>query len=78
MRICSGLIFVGILSLASLASLGGCADLGVRAWERDIYARPDMAVSEQPLTEAIEDHTWFSKEAASGGRSFGGGGCGCN
>lgn len=64
----------GLLGLA----LAGCGQLGVKPWERDIHARPDMAVSEQPLTDAIEDHTYFSKEAASGGRSFGGGGCGCN
>lgn len=62
----------------ALLALGACANLGVSPWERDIHARPDMAVSEQPLTDALEDHTFFSKEAASGGRSFGGGGCGCN
>jgi hypothetical protein len=27
---------------------------------------------------AFDDHTYFSKEASSGGRGFGGGGCGCN
>ena len=45
---------LGLAGVLSLAGLGGCADLGVKAWERDIHARPDMAVSEQPLTEAIE------------------------
>jgi hypothetical protein len=30
------------------------------------------------LDDAIDDHMYFSKEASSGGRSFGGGGCGCN
>lgn len=67
-----------VLASLALLSLGACANLGVPAWERDIHARPDMAVAEQPLTESLEDHTFFSKEAASGGRSFGGGGCGCN
>ncbi len=54
-----------------------CSSLGVKPWERSDLARPDMAASEQALTESLEDHTDFSKEAASGGRSFGGGGGGC-
>ncbi len=69
------------ISIASLIMLGGCASLdslGVKPWERGDLARPDMLVAEQPLTDGLEDHTYFSKEAASGGRSFGGGGCGCN
>jgi Domain of unknown function (DUF4266) len=56
----------------------GCGSLGVKPRERDIHARADMSPSEQPLSDAIDDHVWFSKEAASGGRTFGGGGCGCN
>lgn len=59
-------------------ALAGCSGLGVKPWERQDLARPDMLVAEQPLTDGLEDHTYFSKEAASGGRSFGGGGCGCN
>lgn len=59
-------------------SVGACSQLGVKPWERGELARPEMAVAEQPLTDGLEDHTYFSKEAASGGRSFGGGGCGCN
>jgi len=30
------------------------------------------------LDDSLGDHIYFSKEASSGGRSFGGGGCGCN
>ncbi len=68
-----------IMMIAALLSLmAGCSNLGVKPWERGDLARPDMAVSEQALTDGLEDHTYFSKEAASGGRSFGGGGCGCN
>ena len=68
-----------ITIIAALLSLvAGCSNLGVKPWERGDLARPDMAVSEQALTDGLEDHTYFSKEATSGGRSFGGGGCGCN
>ncbi|HEY5101949.1 MAG TPA: DUF4266 domain-containing protein [Steroidobacteraceae bacterium] len=56
----------------------GCSTLGVKPWQREILARPAMALNAEPIDAAIDDHIYFSKEAASGGRSFGGGGCGCN
>lgn len=56
----------------------GCASLGVKPWERDVMARPEMQLGSDPLDSAIDDHLYFSKEASSGGRSFAGGGCGCN
>ena len=56
----------------------GCTALGVKPWQREILARPQMALNANPIDAAIDDHIYFSKEAASGGRSFGGGGCGCN
>jgi hypothetical protein len=59
-------------------SLSGCASLGVQPWERDVLARPEMSLDANPLDAAIDDHIYFSKEASSGGRGFGGGGCGCN
>lgn len=72
----------GIPRLAILMGLmlagGGCSALGVKPWQRDILARPAMALNAEPIDAAIDDHIYFSKEAASGGRSFGGGGCGCN
>lgn len=61
-----------------LLALAGCSSLGVKPWQREILARPQMALNASPMDAAIDDHIYFSKEAASGGRSFGGGGCGCN
>lgn len=58
--------------------LGGCSSLGVEPWERDILAKKEMALTSSPVDAALDDHIYFSKEATSGGRSFGGGGCGCN
>ncbi len=58
--------------------LGACSSLGVKPWQRDVLSRPDMRPDGSALDEAIDDHMYFSKEASSGGRSFGGGGCGCN
>jgi hypothetical protein len=56
----------------------GCSTIGVKPWQREILAKPEMALNAYPIDAAIDDHIYFSKEATSGGRSFGGGGCGCN
>jgi hypothetical protein len=61
-----------------LISVGACADLGVKPWERDLLAKPEMQLISSPVEAGLEDHIYFSKEASSGGRGFGGGGCGCN
>jgi Domain of unknown function (DUF4266) len=56
--------------------ISGCTT--VRPWERDVMARRSMALDEQPMIASFDDHMYFSKEASSGGKSFDGGGCGCN
>ena len=58
--------------------LGGCNSVGVKPWQRNVLSREDMRPGGNGLDDAIDDHLYFSKEASSGGRSFGGGGCGCN
>lgn len=58
--------------------MSGCSALGVKPWERDLLAKKAMLPDAYPLEAAVDDHTYFSKEAATGGRGFGGGGCGCN
>jgi hypothetical protein len=66
------------LYLMAAAVVTGCSSLGVEPWQRDLLARRDMQPGGSRLDDAIDDHLYFSKEASSGGRSFGGGGCGCN
>ena len=61
-----------------IAQLGGCASLGVQPWERDLLAKDEMALDAEGVDIGLDDHIYFSKEATSGGRSFAGGGCGCN
>ncbi len=66
-------------TLAALFTLtSACSNMGVDPWDRDLLAKPEMAINASPLDQAIDDHIYFSKEASSGGRSFAGGGCGCN
>ena len=67
-----------LIALAALSTASGCSTLGVQPWERDVLARPEMSLDADPIDAAIDDHIYFSKEASSGGRGFGGGGCGCN
>ena len=56
----------------------GCTSMGVQPWERDVLAKEEMQLTTDALEAATDDHIYFSKEASSGGRGFGGGGCGCN
>lgn len=56
----------------------GCSSMGVQPWERGVLARPEMSLGADAVSRGFDDHIYFSKEASSGGRGFGGGGCGCN
>jgi hypothetical protein len=64
--------------LIACVALQGCASVEVEPWQREVLARPEMSLDAYPLDAAIDEHVYFSKEASSGGRGFGGGGCGCN
>ena len=66
------------LVLIPLLFASGCSSLGVEPWERDLLAKKEMALTSSAVDAALDDHIYFSKEASSGGRYFGGGGCGCN
>lgn len=50
----------------------------VEAWERGVLARDDMQIDADPVRTFSDEHIYFSKEASTGGRGVGGGGCGCN
>jgi len=68
-----------VAALTALSgTLSGCAHIGAQPWQRDVLARKSMQLAREPAIMAFDEHTYFSKEAASGGRSFDGGGCGCN
>lgn len=67
-----------ILVVAVLIACSGCSSMGVEPWERDVLAKDEMQLTTDAVEAATDDHIYFSKEASSGGRGFGGGGCGCN
>jgi len=66
--------FIG-LALSSFA-LVGCQN--VKPWQRATLADPVMRADRDPLGVAMDEHIFFSREAASGGRGVDAGGCGCN
>ena len=64
-----------LLFVTALAVLAGCAN--VSPAQRGTLARPEMQFDFDAANAKINDQTYASKEAASGGRVTGGGGCGC-
>ena len=68
----------GLLSVLGLMAMlsSGCAE--VKPWQRNILARQEMQLTPDKVESYVDDHIYFSKEAATGGKGVGGGGCGCN
>jgi len=66
------------LALLAASLAAGCAAPHVKPWDRDLLAQPEMRFAPCPMLSAIDQHIYFSKEAATGGAELGGGGCGCN
>lgn len=60
-----------------LSALIGCST-PVQPWQKGNLAKEDMAFDPDPLQTRFVEHTFHSKEGATGGLSVGGGGCGCN
>ncbi len=69
--------YICIVGLSAII-ISGCSLKNVEPWERGTLSTPAMEFGYYPVDDAIDDHLYFSKEATSGGRGFGGGGCGCN
>lgn len=70
-----------LLALFLVVIMSACSHLQpqeVKPWQRGTLARPDMQLVTHPVQNGLDEHIYFSKEAASGGSSVGGGGCGCN
>ena len=69
--------FVAVLWALATAA-GGCAAMKVQPWDRDLMAKETMRLTPSTIEGGADDHIYFSKEGSSGGRTFDGGGCGCN
>ena len=70
---------ITVLFATILLGLGcGCAAPKVRPWERATLMSYPLRTDRDPLANIMAEHTWFSREASTGGRAVGGSGCGCN
>lgn len=58
-----------------IAGLSGCSP--VAPWERGNLAKPHMALDPHPMQSSLRTHSYSAREAAGGGGSAEGGGCGC-
>lgn len=68
-----------LVAAALLAGLGtGCTTTQVQPWERAALTTYSMRPDRDPLATVMSEHTFFSREASTGGRGVGGSGCGCN
>lgn len=70
LRLLTWILIAGALGLSACST--------VKPWERGTLSNPGMKPVTMPLISACDDHIYFSREASKGGRSYGGGGCGCN
>ena len=59
-----------------LVIFGGCAS--VKPWEMATFGTYIMRADRDPIDNTFAEHVYFTREASSGGRGLGGGGCGCN
>jgi len=75
------LICVALLGALGLGALGGCTTAPtarVQPWQRGTLADYTMRPDRDSLRTAMDEHIYFSRETANGGRGVGGSGCGCN
>ena len=61
--------------LLLLALVAGCTH--VTPTQRGVLARPEMQFDPDMAQVKVVDQVYAAREAASGGRVTGGGGCGC-
>lgn len=66
------------LVVAVFIAISAAACAPVAPYQRGYLARPEMAFEDSPGHARAVEKTYSAKEAASGGASVGGGGCGCN
>ena len=66
---------LSLLCTTIIASLAGCAN--VSPAQRGTLAKPEMQFDFDAANARMTEQIYASKEAASGGRVTGGGGCGC-
>lgn len=63
------------VTVIAVGLVSGCSHVSLT--QRGTLATDEMQWESDPSSAALAEHAYTSKEAASGGRAIGGGGCGC-
>ncbi|MBI3229406.1 MAG: DUF4266 domain-containing protein [Burkholderiales bacterium] len=66
-----------LLCLCACLLCSACAT-PVQPWQKGALAKTEMNFGSDRMEARFNAHIYSSKEAAAGGASVGGGGCGCN
>lgn len=80
MKLNTRFLFLALFAGAA-AIFSGCANpnlVRVKPWERATLTGYAMRPDRDPLSNAMAEHIYFSRETSTGGRGVGGSGCGCN
>lgn len=71
-----------LLCVAPLLSCSTFSDISrvedVKPWQRGLLASDKLQLEPDSMDSYVDDHIYFSREASTGGKGVGGGGCGCN
>lgn len=71
-----------VLSHISLLGCSTFSDISkleqVKPWQRGLLAADKLQLEPDSMESYVDDHIYFSREASTGGKGIGGGGCGCN
>lgn len=67
-----------IIMLGIAWVLSGCAIKPVQPWEKNLLAKDEMQLTPDRIEDYLDGHIYANREASSGGKGVGGGGCGCN
>lgn len=63
-----------VLALALVVGASAC----VKPYQRELLAKPIMAIQPDPFEALLDQHMLEAREGAAGGFGSAGGGCGCN
>ncbi|MBV8667002.1 MAG: DUF4266 domain-containing protein [Burkholderiaceae bacterium] len=67
-----------LIAALAVAGVSGCSVEAVKPWQKGTLARSEMNIEGAKPETRFDEHIYTSREAAAGGASVGGGGCGCN
>ncbi len=77
MKNCLRLFLVCVLAIALQACTAFRMEQ-VKPWQKGTLAEEAMQLNADSVESLADEHIYFSKEASTGGKGVGGGGCGCN